>query len=128
MGWLDKIRNFFGSRNRGDVVHAVLNNQEFLITFPDGTIQRMERDSIIRISILTTDQGPWAEDVFWSVSDGEQSILVPQECPDFSNLLDQFGQWPGFDYERVIEAMGSTSNNEFICWEKPAAPGKEGAA
>jgi len=41
--------------------------------------------------------------------------------PLSTELLVHLGRLPGFDHQKVIEAMGSTTNAGFLCWR--GAPG-----
>jgi hypothetical protein len=85
--------------------------------------------SIDKIAIMTTDEGPFAEDFYWLLtqSDGH-GCAVPGGLAQEHGLLDalqaRYGE--AFDNERVIEASGCTDNASFLCWEgsdpKGAAP------
>lgn len=45
------------------------------------------------------------------------SDWLPSET-SASQLLERLQQLDGFNNEAVIDSMGSTDNNEFICWER----------
>jgi hypothetical protein len=93
---------------------------------PDGVQETIRWDDLAEVGIITTDEGPWAEDVFWLLigSDGKSGCAVPQGAEGSKVLLEALQKLPGFDNEAVIKAMGSTSNAKFTCWKKyQDAPG-----
>ena len=77
---------------------------------------------ITSIAILTNDQGPFAEDVFWHLAWSGGSLLIPQMAQGSDDLLARAQTLPGFDNDAVIAAMMSTANQVFFCWEAPGAP------
>jgi hypothetical protein len=90
---------------------------------PDGVEETIRWDDVHEVGILTTDEGPLQEDVFFLLvaSDGKSGCAVPQSSDGSKRLLERLQQLPGFDNEAVIKAMGSTSNGKFICWKRPVA-------
>lgn len=102
------------------------------VTFTDDGVRRVRADGVEEtihwselheIGILTTDEGPWQEDVFFllTASDGKSGCTVPQSSDGCDQLLARLQQLPGFDNEAVIKAMGSSSNAKFLCWKRQVA-------
>jgi hypothetical protein len=88
----------------------------------DGAVvEQVAWDDLIGVDIVTTDQGPAMEDVFFVLhgSDGKGAV-VPQEIAVAEKLLDRLQTLPGFDNGKVIDAMGCSENARFVCWKKPA--------
>ncbi|GED96399.1 hypothetical protein [Gordonia crocea] len=73
------------------------------------------------VRLVTTDGGPFADDVVWVLVGGDRGILVPSETPGTGALLERLQELPGFDSMAVIEAMGSITNNSFLCWRSDPA-------
>jgi hypothetical protein len=90
----------------------------------DGTTPvSMAIGDLAAVVIETNDSGPWGDDVVWHLlgrADGS-ALSVPQSAENFSPLLERLQSLPGFDNEAVIEAMGSTALNAFLCWEADEA-------
>jgi hypothetical protein len=78
-------------------------------------------NDIDEISIVTTDEGPWADDVFWLFlsRDRSRGCVVSNYADGFKELLPQIQRLPGFDNHAVISAMGSAVNQRFIVWKSP---------
>ena len=77
---------------------------------------------IVRVRIMTNDQGPQLEDVYFVLEgkDGNGSI-VSHELATRSGLLEALqARLEGVDNKAVIEAMLSTSNQVFTIWERKA--------
>ena len=74
-------------------------------------------DELERIPIMTTDEGPFAEDFFFIFYGSEGGVAVPNRDAVELELLDVIGGISGFDHMAVILASGSTDWNEFLCWE-----------
>lgn len=91
--------------------------------------QRVTWSNLIRITIFTTDEGPFADDLFWAFEDAHGgSCIVPGSAA--GPLFDWLARIPGVDYEAIIEAQGSTDHARFRIWSgvpgaavpSPAAP------
>jgi hypothetical protein len=118
MSMLDKLKSWLKPPNPESLVRARLDENHFVLSKPDGTTHRMNRHSIAKIAVKTTNAGPFIEDVFWAISDSERTLLLPQASPDFGALLEQFQVLPGFDSKPFVDAMSCTENREFVCWTK----------
>lgn len=75
---------------------------------------------VTQISIVTTDWGPFEEDVFFTfcISERTEEELIPQGAKGTDALLSLISRLERYDDSKVIEAMGCTSNARFICWKK----------
>ena len=87
---------------------------------PDGTIERVDWGDLEKMEVVTTGDGPFVADVFWVLHGGQSSCVVPQRATGHKALLHRLQELPGFSNEAFVEAMSSTSDNRFLCWEKPA--------
>lgn len=94
-------------------------------TLHDGSSESVRWDELKEILILTTNRGPWEEDVFFVLSGGETGCIIPSNAKGFDDLFTHISQLPGFDNGVVIRAMGSTSNNKFLCWKKEEGDTKQ---
>jgi hypothetical protein len=89
--------------------------------WPEGVVETISWSDLREVRVYTTDKGPWAEDVFFSLlGPDDASVVVPQEAEGSQALVERLIKLPGFDERLFIEAMGSTSNREFICWRRAA--------
>lgn len=99
-----------------------MKTEPFLIEDRFGEKQSIFWNDITKISILTTDKGPFEDDVFLCLYGSEdKEIMIPSESHWYSPIYDHVSKFNGFDFDRVIQAMSSTDNNEFICWEKDSS-------
>jgi predicted metal-dependent HD superfamily phosphohydrolase len=90
--------------------------------FSDGRIDQVTWSEVNYAEILTTDEGPFVEDVFLLLhGPSGRGCVIPQMDPAFKRALDKVGAWPGFDSQAVIRAMGSTQNAHFPIWKKPTS-------
>jgi hypothetical protein len=91
----------------------------------DQLVEQVSWAELVKVSIMTTDEGPGAEDVFLLLhaADGT-GCAVPHELACAAGLLDWLQRLPGFDNAAVIEAMGSTEWQEFVCWEGRSGEGQ----
>ena len=75
--------------------------------------------AVTRVEIVTTDQGPAVDDLFWVFSGaGGQQVEIPGSAVGAEKLFDALASFPGADYQKVIEASGSTGSNHFVIWQK----------
>ena len=98
---------------------AVSYDEESIVRrLSDGRTEVIRWDDIQRVSIVTTDDGPFTDDVFWVITGENGGCLVPSETHGAKELLHRLQLLPNFKNEAVIEAMGSTERAEFICWQR----------
>ena len=88
-----------------------------------GAKEEVAWENLVEVQIVTTDQGPFVDDVFFLLvgSDGS-GCCVPQGAQGSEPLLDRLQQLPGFDNEEVIKAMSCSEKARFVCWKKAAGP------
>lgn len=79
-------------------------------------------DQIAEIAVITTDEGPFVDDVFLVLSGDDKEIKIPQDAENFEAMFDVFKKFEGFNYEAFIEAMSSTENAKFVCWKHADKP------
>ena len=86
---------------------------------PSGKTETVRWSDLQEVRILTTDEGPYVDDVIWMLlgKDGG-GCAVPSETEGMKELLPRLQQLPGFDNEAVIKAMGSTNNARFVCCKR----------
>jgi hypothetical protein len=114
MGFLD----FFQPRKKVDRVEVT---DEGVIRYrPDGKRESVEWANLGEVTIMTTDEGPLKDDVFWILTsqDRKSGCLIPQGIQGESALLPRLQSLPAFNNQALINASVSTSNQRFLCWKK----------
>jgi YD repeat-containing protein len=100
-------------RDRVDFDNALITR-----TLPDGTTEAVRWDDLQEVGIVTTDEGPAVEDVYWMLMGTNGGCAVSGGAQGMKDLLTRLQQLPGFDNGVVIKAMGSTRNDKFLCWKR----------
>lgn len=119
MDWLRKLL-----RLENPAPPRVILSDNVIHFSADGTTPvGMAIGDLAAVVIETNDSGPWGDDVVWHLLGRAAGITlsIPQSAENFSPLLERLQSLPGFDNEAVIEAMGSTALNAFLCWEEDEA-------
>ena len=131
------------------ILRGVLTDSDVLRAFPaikdigDARLRKLSTDvwgyvsernpawtDIERVRILTTDQGPQTEDVFF-VIDGKNrtGCMVSQELATRGKLLEALqGRLDGLNNASVIEAMLSVENKVFTIWQSATRTSEETTA
>ncbi|HBF38814.1 MAG TPA: hypothetical protein DDW50_16035 [Firmicutes bacterium] len=91
------------------------------VEYPDNSTASIRWEEIMKISVITTDQGPFIDDVFLALLGERKRCLVPSEANGYNEVFDRVSKLEGFDFERYIQAMASAENDEFTCWEQKNA-------
>ncbi len=121
MNWLSFFRRRL-RRPRGNPLGSVrFDDSAIVFTRPDGSAEKTSWSALVEVGVLTTDGGPFIEDVFYiflSATPGE-GCAVPQGADGTNRLLERLQQLPGFDNDALSSAMGCTSDNRFVCWRRP---------
>lgn len=89
-------------------------------TMADGRVEAVRWDELREVGIVTTDAGPYVDDVFWVLIGDEGGCIVPSEAEGATALLERLQDLPGFDNAAVIRAMACTDNERFPVWRRPA--------
>ena len=88
-------------------------------TLGSGKVEQVAWRDLVEVQIVTTDEGPYVDDVFFLlIGRDETGCVVPQEDPQSGALLSRLQALPDFDNGKVIEAMGCAENARFVCWKK----------
>lgn len=83
----------------------------------EGT--RLDFACLAEVSIVTTNGGPFFDDIFVKLTDlKQQTIQLPRKEAEVLFLIDRLYKLPGFRFESFFEAMTSTENASFICWKR----------
>jgi hypothetical protein len=111
------IKNFFAKAEPERVIFDSCKISRFS---GKELIEEIEWDTVYDISVMTTDEGPFQEDAFivFRSEDKDEGIIVANGADGTPALVDEIIKLPGFNESMFIDAMGCTSNNEFICWTK----------
>lgn len=90
------------------------------IVDPAGVRRSVAWRVLERLVIRTTDTGPLLPDVFWELESADGPILQFPGGATGENdfLLAAQTHLHGFRNDQVIAAMSSTSNREFVVWER----------
>jgi hypothetical protein len=73
MGVLDRFKRH---KMRGVVL---VDETGIMLRHPDGRAQALVWTDLHEVGVLTTDDGPWFEDVFFAlIGPGDSGFLVPQ--------------------------------------------------
>lgn len=99
------------------ITTIVVNDESLTITYGDAHTDRFLFDDLKRVSIITTDEGPLLDDVFWLLL-FKVIIMIPQGITGEEALLTRLQAMPGFDNGAVITAMECTDNNAFEVWRR----------
>jgi hypothetical protein len=92
--------------------------------WPDE-IQAWKWIDVVSIEIVTTDEGPWNEDLYWliSVKNRNECIVIPQGAEGGNAMLDAIPKVLGEpDWAVATEAMCCCSDNRFLIWSHGSAP------
>lgn len=85
---------------------------------PDGGSETVSWDELRAVVLETTDEGPFAMDVFWILVGNGRGCIIPQGATGEQELIDRLQALPGFDNQAMIDAMACTENQKFLCWKK----------
>lgn len=85
---------------------------------PGGAVAKTHLWSdVLHVGVITTEDGPFFDDVFFVIKTRTGDLCITSEDAQKINLIHHFHRLPGFQWEKVIEAMGSVSDAIFPCWD-----------
>lgn len=97
---------------------VTLSDAQVSCARPNGLVESVAWADLIEVSIITTDEGPFAIDVMWWLRGEKSGCMVPLGATGEDELIKRLQMLSGFNNEAMMEAMSSTSNSKFVCWEK----------
>ena len=77
-------------------------------------------NDVNNVAIMTTSGGPLTDDFFFVIKTDHGDIVIDQFAAEQMHLMDYFKVLPGFDWGKVAEASGCTSDAVFQCWSRSA--------
>ncbi|MES2819634.1 MAG: hypothetical protein V4812_11690 [Pseudomonadota bacterium] len=96
---------------------------EIISRRPEGSTERVALTDLRAVIIETNDSGPWGSDLWWIlVGSQNNGCVFPGGATGEQVILAALQQLPGFDNERLMQAMTSIGNGRFLCWENPIDP------
>src|SRR5262245_1738560 len=104
-------------RVRVSAVRVIHDDKTITVRQPNGATEQIAWSDPGSVSVLTTDAGPYDDDLFWVLThrDGRRGPVVPMDAEGEHELLKAMQRkLHGFDNMAVVEAMGSTSNASFV--------------
>ncbi|NHR05346.1 hypothetical protein HA052_09035 [Chromobacterium haemolyticum] len=90
------------------IIHSPLKGEDIEFHWAD----------LSEVSIETTDQGPFVDDVFWVLAGGGRFCRISSNAEGMEELLEKLGELPEFDHQMAIVAMSVATNARFECWKK----------
>lgn len=126
MGWITWLKSRFEAASKAGIDAeanwvVVLSDEGVSCAGPNGVVEAVEWDDLKEVAIVTTDEGPFAADVMWLLLGEKSGCMVPLGATGEDKLIERLQALPGFNNEVMIDAMSSTSNRKFVCWEKKEA-------
>ncbi len=104
---------------RVDLVGEVaLDELTLSYILPNGGSRCLAWSDLRAVEIVTTDAGPFGEDVFWVLFGAEPPLIIPQSAHNSDALLARLQEFPGFNSNAIIAAMSSTAPGRFPCWSR----------
>ena len=76
-------------------------------------------DELQSLTVYTTAQGPWTDDVFLALAFDDETWILPPEHPSHQPFLESLTPELELDHQQFIQAMCSTDNKSFLIWSKP---------
>ena len=95
-----------------------VNDDGVTFTNPNGAQQFVSWAGLNQVSFVTTDQGPFEQDVFLLLEGDTGNCLIGQDTEGYETVLERVTKLNGFNFEAMIAAMSSTENAKFLCWKK----------
>jgi hypothetical protein len=87
----------------------------------DGSLETIAWKDLVQVTIVTTEEGPFTEDLFFLLEGANgEGCLVPSCSSQSTPLLRYLQKLPGFDNGKLSDAIGCVENARFVCWKKPA--------
>jgi hypothetical protein len=85
---------------------------------PDGNTESITWIDLQRVSVLTTDVGPFEPDIFWVLYGSASGCVIPWGATGERQLVERLQALPGFRNDVLVNATCLTVDNLLNCWER----------
>lgn len=75
-------------------------------------------DKLNTISLVNTDHGPWAPDIWLKLKGETDSCMIPHGSEGFERVYEVVSKNEDFNFNNFIKSMSVTSNMEFLLWKR----------
>jgi len=99
-------------------VNVGFDDERIWCSCPGELDQALLWTELTGVAIKTTDEGPFAPDVFWILGAKDKVLVFPGGATGEQEMLSRLQQLPDFNNQAVISAAACADNNVFVCWEK----------
>ena len=123
-----KIDSTVSRMHPEQIVVVTLSNIGISCSRPGRAIEMVTWDDLQAVILETTDEGPFAPDVYWILVGTRGGCVIPQGAMGENELLSRLQTLDGFNNEAVISAMVSTENQRFLCWQRISPQNNAGRA
>jgi hypothetical protein len=106
-------------RNPEQAYVASVSDSGVCCQHPTGLLESVSWDKLRAVLIETSDAGPFGSDVFWILVGEDSGCVILLGATGEDVLLKRLQALKDFDNTAVIQAMSSSENQRFLCWEKP---------
>ena len=104
---------------------SLIDDKIWAVAGPETHIYDLDR--VEKIVILTTDMGPFFDDMGLAIDVGNNDVIFimsSHRCYQ-KFLFDQIGKVLPLDYQKIIDASSCTENKVFELYVKPADAGEK---
>lgn len=115
-----RLEKFHDKRLKALCEFVECDEERIRRVIPSQIEETIRWKDIAEIAIVTSDKGPFEDDVHWLISNQDKSTGVgfSNGANGIEEVLTQLQTLPNFDNQMVVTAMGSTSNQTFVVWKK----------
>ena len=126
LGWLGSL----GRHNRmaRGACLVECDDEAVRCRWPEDEVETMRWADLQAVWIVTTDRGPWEDDLFFVLEGTEGECTVSSEAPGVPGLIERLTQLPGLDEETYFQAFSSSENGRFLIWRRHNGTPAEGDA
>ncbi len=97
---------------------SIAINNNFIEVKVQNELKKYNIDELKKVSIVTTDKGPFIDDTSLLLQFENSCLIFPSENPLTEIFLfEQLAKFVKIDFEEVIKASSSTDNKEFILYK-----------
>lgn len=118
MKFLNNFFKKFKTIQPEDKYTVIITEKFVIVKHPDYNTEVIEWAQLQKIKLINTDAGPWAPDIWLTLTDKGSSCFIPQGCEGFDKVFAIVSKYKGFRLENVTKSMAYTENAEFLLWER----------
>ena len=101
-----------------DYYNITITDEFVRVEHPKINTEQIAWFEIEGVKLINTNKGPAAPDIWLTLIGKNSGCMIPQGAKGYEEVYEIVSKFENFDFQKVIESMTCTDNQEFLLWKR----------